>query len=172
MENRKLRRELAAIQTEQASQLRREEELRQRIAQLLALTPTPIPITQPPPDRPAQPDDLIAINLSPASRDTAETQIVKLSTAVRRARLNLKLNFEPVALRCRVILQTPDGAKVERRNLRARPHPQGGFSVQADFTTLPLKAGTYEVIVTGRDADDNEQREVPYRFRVETSGRQ
>lgn len=75
-------------------------------------------------------------------------------------------------MRCSVVLQTPDGTKIERRNLRAQPHPQGGFTVQADFITTRLKAGTYEAIVTGRDAEDNEQQAIAYRFRIEVAGQQ
>ncbi|MDQ3009440.1 MAG: hypothetical protein M3X11_01860 [Acidobacteriota bacterium] len=170
VQNRKLRHELSALHAERVNQLRRQEELQQQLAQLLA--PTPAPIVPLPPERLAQNDDLVAINLLPAARDAANTQVVNLPTGARAPRLNLQLNFQPVALRCHVTLQTPDGAKLERRNLRARPLPQGGFSVQADFPATPLKPGNYEVTVAGRDADDNNQQvTIPYHFRVEISGR-
>ncbi len=170
-ENRKLHRELSALRAERANQLRHEEELQQRLAQLLAPPQTPAPIN-PTPERPAQTDDVVTINLVPdTARNNTDIQVVNLSAAARRPLLNLKLNFEPVALRCRVTLQGPDGARAERRSLRAHQHPQGGFSAQADFTTTQLKAGTYEVTVAGRDVDNDQEVRVPYRFRVELAGR-
>lgn len=168
LENRKLRRELVAVQNERIELARREEALRQQIAQLTAPTPTPAPREE----TPAPTVELLAINLLPASR-SGETNLftVKLPARPRRPSLNLKLNFEPLGLRCRVGLQTPDGQSYERRNLPVRPHRQGGFYVQANFPNLKLTPGLYEATVTGRDADDNEPREVSYRFRVEPFGK-
>lgn len=172
-ENQKLRRELSALHSEQEQRLQHERKLEQQLAELRAQQPSASP-TPLPPDRPAQTTDLFAINLSPEARaGSSDVQVIKLATTIARfPRLNLQLNFEPVAMRCSVVLQTPDGTKIERRNLRARPHPQGGFTVQADFITTRLKAGTYEAIVTGRDAEDNEQQAIAYRFRIEVAGQQ
>jgi len=171
IDNRKLRRELSALQIERADIARREEALRQQLAQLTAPNPAPTPLMPAPPeDHPGPISELLAINLMPTSRTGEQNvQTVKLPARPLRPSLNLKLNFEPVRLRCLVRLQMPDGNKIELRNLPARPHPQGGYSVQAQFTTVLLKAGQYEATVSAHDADNNEQREVTYRFRVEIS---
>ncbi len=173
-ENQKLRRTLSATQTEIAHQAIREQELRQQLAQQLAPSPTPL-VT---PESPApgnerlneRLNDLLAVNLNSPARDDGDLPSVKLSAEVRRVRLTLRLNFEPAALNCDLTLRTPNGAKLERRNLRARASSEGYF-LQADLPSTAFAAGVHQAIVSAHDADNNEQVTIPYRFRVLQAGK-
>lgn len=169
-DNQRLRRELSAMQAERTQQLLREKELAEQLAAARAQAPNPTSApVQPPPELPAPASDLLAINL-PSPTRAPDAQVVKLPAGKRSPRLNLQLDFEPIALRCDVTLRTPEGGKIERRNLRARLGSQGRYFVRADFPATMLKAGKYEVTVTGRDAYDNKPVRHAYRFSVETTG--
>lgn len=167
-ENQKLRRELSAMQAERAQQLQREKELTGQLdaARAQASSPTPAPVQ--PPEAPAPASDYIAIYLPAPSRSTG-VQAVKLPAGTPHPRLNLQLDFEPVAMRCDISMRTPDGVIIERRNLHARRGPQDRYVIRADFPATTLKAGDYEVTATGRDAENKEQITHTYKFRVATA---
>lgn len=172
IQNRKLSQELASARAESKAESEQNEKLRQQIAQLNAPTPTPTVIApQPPDDLPAQNDRLYAFNLRPDAKGSSDLPTAKPAAGMNGVRLKLELNFKPVELNCLVELKTANGTTIERQRLRARPLPQGGYYVQADFKMANLKAGKYEATVTGRDADDNRQITIPYGFTIETSGR-
>ena len=163
-QNRKLSAELTGLQNKYAEQARNNTELQQQLAELRS--PNPSPIAAPSPDDSAKLYDFLAINLSGTDRSPGSETKVKLPNGDYRARLNVRLGFKPVGLRCNVTLKTPDGATFESHSLRARQHPDG-YYLRADFPMTKLKAGDYEVIVSGRDADDNSQIDAPYHFRLE-----
>lgn len=168
-ENQKLRRELSAMQTERAQQAQREKELTEQLAAVRAQSPNPTPApVKPPPELLPPAGDLFAINLPSPSRASG-VQVIRLSTGMHHPRLNLQLDFEPVALRCDVSLRTPDGVIIERRNLRALRGPQDRYVIRADFPATTLKAGDYEVTATGRDAENKEPTTHTYKSHVATA---
>ena len=171
IENRKLSQELASTRAEREAESKQNEKLKQQLAQLTAPIPTPAAIEPQQPDPPTQNDRLYAFNLRPNAKGSSDVPTAKPAAGMNGVRLKLELNFKPVELRCLVELKTANGTTIGRQNLRARPLPQGGYYVQADFRMENLKAGKYEATVTGRDVDDNQKRTIPYSFTIETSGR-
>jgi hypothetical protein len=171
IENRKLSQELASASTERETESKRNEELKQQLAQLTAPTPAPVVVEPQQPEPPIQNDRLYAFNIRPDAKGSSDLPTAKSAAGMNGVRLNLELNFKPVELRCLVELKTESGTTIGRQNLRARSLPQGGYYVQANFRVANLKAGNYKATVTGRDVDDKQETTVPYSFTIEPPGR-
>ncbi len=172
-QNRKLRAELSRLQTQYAIQVRDNEKLQEQLAELRLPKPFPSPqlpqgeITSPP-DLPQQSYNLLAINLaldgargSATPTDIAE---VKLPSGEHRPDLLISLGFNPVGLRCKVTLKTPDGTTFERSNVRA--YKKDGTFLRVAFPQVSLKPGDYEITIQGREVDDNTQQTERHHFRL------
>ena len=170
-QNRKLRGEISDLKTEATAQLRNNIALQEQLARWQSPTPAPAPSPTPSPEAALETHNFLAINLSPdTAREPGDAITIKTSADNQRPRLRLALNFKPSALTCNLTLQTPSGVKLERRNLRARRNPDGYF-ITAEFPAVTLQPGTYQIRVSGRDADNNEAVTLPYSFRIAPSGK-
>jgi hypothetical protein len=156
-----LRRELAALRAQQATQALREQKLQAELAALRAATPSPTPMPSAPP---RFDESFITLRLMPDLR-SAELATAKLRAA-QALRLRLQLNFAPAARPCVVKLLTAAGAPLTRRKLTARQDQQG-FVLVWPLAAPTLKPGDYKVEVSGYDVERREDVQLVYRFRVE-----
>lgn len=127
-------------------------------------TAAPSPILTPSPSDSTKHYDLLTINLLGSSRSSLDVTEILLPGGDYRPHLNVRLGFEPVAMRCHITLKTPDGRTFARNN--APVYQQDGYFVRMDFPQVKLKAGNYEVIIQGRDADDNAEKTASRFFRL------
>lgn len=168
-QNRKLRTELSEMSAQNTEQARRNAELQQQLANLRLPSPAPTPMESVMPrDSPLPAYNLLAINLAlnnpRSSAVPKEITEITLPDNDSRPDLTIRLRFKPVGLNCKVVLKAPDGTIAERRNVRA--YSKEGYFLRVTFPHIKLKTGDYEIIVQGRDIDDDSEKTDSYLFRL------
>ncbi len=168
-QNRKLRTELFGMSAQNTEQARRNAELQQQLANLRLPSPVSVETESTKPTNSPQPAyNLLAINLALSnSRGSAEPiQVTEITLPEGEIRpdLTIRLRFKPVGSTCTVVLKAPDGTSAERREVRA--YSKEGYFLRVTFPQVKLKTGDYEIIVQGRDIDDDSEKTDSYLFRL------